>query len=61
MSCVNYATTGSGSIEFDEFLKMMTQKILNRDPKVKSPNLHRIYLHDREVITPHLLRHRMRS
>ena len=24
---------GSGSIEFDEFLKMMTQKILNRDPK----------------------------
>lgn len=25
--------TGSGSIEFEEFLKMMTQKILNRDPK----------------------------
>ena len=24
---------GSGSIEFEEFLKMMTQKILNRDPK----------------------------
>ena len=24
---------GSGSIEFEEFLKMMTHKILNRDPK----------------------------
>merc|ERR1739843_45578 len=24
---------GSGTIEFDEFLKMMTTKILNRDPK----------------------------
>jgi centrin-1 len=25
-------TDGSGQIEWDEFLKMMTQKILNRDP-----------------------------
>merc|ERR1712098_194872 len=24
---------GSGTIEYDEFLKMMTHKILNRDPK----------------------------
>lgn len=24
---------GSGQIEYDEFLKMMTTKILNRDPK----------------------------
>ena len=26
-------TDASGKIEFEEFLKMMTQKILNRDPK----------------------------
>ena len=24
---------GSGTIEYEEFLKMMTHKILNRDPK----------------------------
>ena len=28
---------GSGTIEYDEFLRMMTHKILNRDPKDKNP------------------------
>ena len=30
---------GSGTIEYEEFLKMMTHKILNRDPKVSDATI----------------------
>ena len=40
---------GSGTIGYDEFLKMMTQKILNRDPKDEILKAFRLFDDDETV------------
>ena len=37
---------GSGTIEYEEFLKMMTHKILNMDPKDESLKAFRLFEDD---------------
>merc|ERR1719265_2119619 len=42
---------GSGTIEFNEFLQMMSQKILNRDPKDEILKAFRLFDDDETVNT----------